>query len=84
MEKTDKILDSQVGVDIAASVSKYIEQHGITLVEDLYDDLIAEVEEAMLDVVLTRARGNQSTASQALGISRNTLRKKLLRCGLAR
>lgn len=40
------------------------------------------VERPMLDVVLRHARGNQTLAAQILGISRNTLHKKLVQYGL--
>ncbi|OQA34501.1 MAG: DNA-binding protein Fis [Betaproteobacteria bacterium ADurb.Bin341] len=43
----------------------------------IYDMVLKSVEKPMLEVVLKEAGGNQSLASQMLGINRNTLRKKL-------
>jgi len=40
------------------------------------------VERPMLEVVMCHARGNQTHAAQILGISRNTLHKKLVQYGL--
>ena len=40
--------------------------------------LVRVVEKPLLDVVMTRAEGNQSKAAQWLGLNRNTLRKKLV------
>jgi Fis family transcriptional regulator len=40
------------------------------------------VEKPMLEVVMRHARGNQTVAAQVLGISRNTLHKKLVQFGL--
>jgi Fis family transcriptional regulator len=40
------------------------------------------VEKPMLEVVMRHARGNQTHAAQVLGISRNTLHKKLVQHGL--
>ena len=39
--------------------------------------VIAEVERPMFETVMDYVNGNQSRASQILGISRSTLRKKL-------
>lgn len=43
----------------------------------IYDMVLKSVEKPMLEIVLKQAGGNQSLASQMLGINRNTLRKKL-------
>lgn len=43
----------------------------------VYDMLIHCVEKPLLQYVMNRAGGNQSKASEILGLNRNTLRKKL-------
>jgi Fis family transcriptional regulator len=43
----------------------------------IYQMVIAEVERPMFETVMEYVNGNQSKASQILGISRSTLRKKL-------
>ena len=43
----------------------------------LYDLVMREVEEPLFRAVLDYAEGNQSRASDILGINRGTLRKKL-------
>jgi Fis family transcriptional regulator, factor for inversion stimulation protein len=48
----------------------------------IYEMIISCVEKPMLEVVLERAKGNQSEAAVFLGINRNTLRKKLQQHGL--
>jgi Fis family transcriptional regulator len=40
------------------------------------------VEKPMLEVVMRQARGNQTHAAQILGMSRNTLHKRLVQYGL--
>ncbi len=42
---------------------------------DIYDMVISCAEKPMLEIVLANAGGNQSLASEYLGINRNTLRK---------
>jgi Fis family transcriptional regulator len=49
---------------------------------DLYAMVINEVEKPLLRAVLEFTRGNQSRASEILGINRSTLRKKLRAHGL--
>jgi Fis family transcriptional regulator len=44
----------------------------------VYDMVLQCVERPMLEVVMKQAAGNQSVAAEILGISRNTLRRKLL------
>jgi len=46
------------------------------------EDAIRELETLYLKRVLAQADGNQTRAAELLGIHRNTLRKKLRRCGL--
>jgi len=43
----------------------------------IYQMVVAEVERPMFETVMEYVNGNQSRASQILGISRSTLRKKL-------
>ncbi len=45
--------------------------------EEVYDMVIGQVEQAMLECVMNRTRGNQTRAADWLGINRGTLRKKL-------
>ena len=48
----------------------------------MYDMVINCVEKPLLDTVRHRLQGNQSHAAQALGINRNTLRKKMKAHGI--
>ena len=45
--------------------------------KNIYQMVTEEIEIPMLQVTLSYAKGNQSLAAEILGISRNTLRKKL-------
>jgi Fis family transcriptional regulator len=51
-------------------------------VTDVYDMVLAEIEAPLLEVVLEYTRGNQTRASEILGLNRGTLRKKLKDHGL--
>ena len=48
----------------------------------IYDMVIREVEKPMLQSVLRQTRGNQTQAAEILGMTRNTLRRKLTEHGL--
>jgi len=49
---------------------------------DLYQMVLNEIEEPLFRSVLEYTKGNQSKASELLGINRGTLRKKLKMYGL--
>ncbi len=67
--------------DIAACVRAALEKYFRDLegqkATAIYDMVIKSVEKPMLEIVLKQASGNQTQASEILGINRNTLRKKL-------
>ncbi len=49
---------------------------------DVYDMVLAEVEEPLLQAVMKYTRKNQTKASNILGLNRGTLRKKLKQYGM--
>jgi Fis family transcriptional regulator len=49
---------------------------------DLYQLMLGEVEKPLLEKVIQHTQGNQTRASELLGINRGTLRKKLKQYGL--
>ncbi len=62
---------------IRSSVSQLLndldgENHG-----NIYDLVMQQVEEPLLDLIMQHVDGNQSKAAERLGINRGTLRKKL-------
>ncbi len=67
---------------VRANLDAYFADLGDTEPANLHDMLMRAVEKPLLEVVMARARGNQSRAAQWLGLNRNTLRKKLLEHGL--
>jgi Fis family transcriptional regulator len=48
----------------------------------IYDMVLNCVEKPLLEAVLNKYKGNQSHAAIALGINRNTLRKKMKQYGI--
>ena len=49
---------------------------------ELYQLVVRQVEQPLLEIVMRETRGNISKAAQVLGINRATLRKKLHKYGL--
>lgn len=43
----------------------------------IYDQVLAEVERPLIQMILSATRGNQIKAAELLGLNRNTLRKKI-------
>jgi Fis family transcriptional regulator len=50
--------------------------------DGVYDMVVGQVEQAMLESIMQHTRGNQTRAAEVLGINRSTLRKKLKLHGL--
>jgi Fis family transcriptional regulator len=67
---------------IRKTLSAYFDQLDGEKPTALYDLVIKNVERPLLEVVLEYAQGNQTKAAEALGVNRNTLRKKMQECGL--
>lgn len=67
---------------VKASIERYFTHLDGQHVTNLYDIVIAEVEEPLLQTVMRITGGNQSLAARLLGLSRGTLRKKLEQFGL--
>lgn len=62
---------------VRLNVEAYLVDLGDDLPSSMWHMVMSCVEKSLLQVALNRANGNQSKAAVYLGISRNTLRKKL-------
>ena len=60
-------------------VNGFLAENKGSNINDLYDMILQEVEPPLLQAVMEKKRGNQLQAAKLLGISRGTIRKKLLR-----
>ena len=67
---------------VRQSLDAYFKDLHDTEPAGLYDMMVHVMEKPMLEVVMGRAKHNQSKAAQWLGLNRNTLRKKLMDHGL--
>lgn len=66
-----------LSVCIAHSIEQYFDDLNGEQPKNLHHFFINEVEKPFLQVVMRKAKGNQTRAADILGINRNTLRKKL-------
>jgi Fis family transcriptional regulator len=69
--------ENEVANCVRRAMSKYFEDLDGEQPAPIYEMVIGCVEKPLLEVVLKQAQGNQTRASELLGINRNTLRKKM-------
>ena len=62
---------------VEQAIRKYLDDLDGELPCNLFETVIAEVEQPMLKTVLGHCDNNQSRTASCLGINRGTLRKKL-------
>lgn len=62
---------------VKTAVEKYFTHLDGQQITDLYEMVLSEVEEPLLQTLMRITGGNQSLAAKILGLSRGTLRKKL-------
>lgn len=67
---------------VQCALERYFTDLGGHPAEGVYDLVVGQVEQAMLESIMQHTRGNQTKASEVLGINRSTLRKKLKIHGL--
>ena len=66
-----------LGDCVGHAINQYFDDLNGEQPSNLYSMVMNEVEKPFLSVVMERVDGNQTQASELLGINRNTLRKKL-------
>jgi len=71
-----------IDATVRQALDLYFETLGDQKPHALHDMVMTAAERPLLDHVMTRYQGNVSHAAAALGITRNTLRKKLASHGL--
>lgn len=77
----EELYQATSSIPLRECVQHAVEKYFIHLdgqpTSDLYNMVLAEVEEPLLNSVMEHVKGNQSKAALLLGLSRGTLRKKL-------
>jgi len=67
---------------VKKALKKYCDDLNGEAPSDMYQLVLEQVEQPMLEVILAYTEGNQTKAADYLGINRGTLRKKLRQYGL--
>ena len=74
--------DSELSACVRKMLKQYFKDLDGENATDIYDMVVANIERPLLEVVMHHAEGNQTRASELLGLNRNTLRKKLTQHGI--
>lgn len=69
---------------VRSALRYYLDHLGGHEVDDLHRMVIGEVERPMIETVLEHTQGNLTRTAAMLGMSRNTLRKKMTQYGIGR
>ena len=67
----------QLSSQVSKSMRKYFKELEGEKAKDVYSMVLKEVEQPLLESVMKECKGNQTLASQILGLNRGTLRTKL-------
>jgi Fis family transcriptional regulator len=76
LPKTERRKDP-LGSAVKTALERYLRDLDGHSPDNLYQMVIDEIEQPMLEIVMRHVGGNQSKAAELLGINRGTLRKKL-------
>ena len=69
--------ENEIAICVRKAVDDYFQHLDGEKPGAIYDMVIHCVEKPLLEMVLHHAQGNQTKASEMLGLNRNTLRKKM-------
>ena len=73
---------NEIALCVTHSLDRYFADLDGEIPANIYDMVIKQVERPLLESIMERTGGNQTNAAAMLGITRNTLRRKLLDHGL--
>ena len=62
---------------VRGSLEKYFQTLDGNDPSNLYNMVLQQIEQPLMDIVMEHVDGNQSRAAECLGLNRGTLRKKL-------
>lgn len=77
MQSSNSNKDTPLNTSVKSALHKYFSCLEDTTPANIYDLVLQEVENPLIETVFKYANGNQSKAAKWLGLSRNTLRKLL-------
>lgn len=74
--------DGLLSEHVRSAVERYFQQLDGYKANNLYAMVLHEMERPLIETVLGQCGHNQSQAAQILGLSRSTLRKKMMQYGI--
>ena len=73
---------NEIALCVIHALDRYFADLDGEIPANIYGMVIKQVERPLLESIMERTGGNQTNAAAMLGITRNTLRRKLLDHGL--
>lgn len=74
-DNSDEI--SQLSHAVKHSIRRYLYELDGVHPNNMYELVLKQIEQPLFEAILEHTKGNQSKASELLGLNRGTLRKKL-------
>lgn len=68
---------SQLSHAVKHAIRRYLYELDGTQPRNMYELVLRQIEQPLLEAMLEHSKGNQSQAAEMLGLNRGTLRKKL-------
>ncbi len=68
---------SQLSHAVKHAIRRYLYELDGTQPGNMYELVLRQIEQPLLEAILEHTKGNQSRAAELLGLNRGTLRKKL-------
>lgn len=82
INSNNQVVKKPLRTSVKQALKNYFLQFHNKDVTNLYELVLAEIEQPLLDIVMQYTRGNQTRAASIMGINRGTLRKKLKKYGM--
>lgn len=77
MKKVDRNIQTFLEKWLDKSIKQYVSNMDCKENGHLHDLILRGIEKPLIEIVLKETQGNQTQASNILGVNRNTLRKKI-------
>lgn len=82
IDSQNQVIKKSLRETVKKSLKYYLLNLNGKCINNLYEMVLSELEQPLLDIIMQYTRGNQTRAALIMGINRSTLRKKLKKYGM--